>query len=207
VNASGLVTLGAAVNHLTGWGAINWCKYILGAVGGWIAVGVPVPYMHHIEMKRMRQQPPPPPTEPATWAERQDYLLAGVIGLSGAVVGGMYGWIVARHVAGLYSLLVWWALPFICDAAALLYWFRWAKIVEYEGTPIEGRRSKAGVAAGLATLIYCTGGVLILGADGITRMAAAVAMSSDATIVVLLLALLGWVLWWLSRPRRSARRK
>jgi len=46
VNASGLVTLSAAANHLTGWNAFDWFFHILFAILGWIAVAAPVFVMH-----------------------------------------------------------------------------------------------------------------------------------------------------------------
>ena len=45
MNASGLVTLSAAANHLTGWDAFDWFFHILFAILGWIAVAAPV-YCH-----------------------------------------------------------------------------------------------------------------------------------------------------------------
>jgi hypothetical protein len=57
----------------------------------------------------------------------------------------------------------------------------------------------------IAALIYATVGILILGADLITRLAAQASLSSDALIGLLLAGVLvGWALW-LFNPRRRAK--
>ena len=77
MNASDLVTLGAAANHLTGWGAFDWFFHILFTILGWIAVATPVYVMHRLETMRVTQ--PPPPAAPVTTApEWQYYVMAGV---------------------------------------------------------------------------------------------------------------------------------
>jgi hypothetical protein len=49
-------------------------------------------------------------------------------------------------------------------------------------------------------------GILIVGADVILRLAAQVALSSDTTIALLLIGVLGWLLW-IYVPRRRAKRR
>jgi hypothetical protein len=235
VNASDLVTLSASPpNHLTDWDTLDWCGNTFFAILGWILVAVPVAFMHHLEMKKANQ-PPAPPETPVPASERWDYVVAVCIGLGGAFLGGSYGWTVARHITGLYLLLFWWMLPFICSGVVALYWFRWAKLSEQKAkrerarteieeelnrsgrrwsrTEIEDelnrreiKRSSADIATTIAILVYWAVGILIVGADVILRLAAQVALSSDTTIVLLLIGILGWLLW-IYVPRRRANKR
>jgi hypothetical protein len=198
VNASNLVTLSAAANHLTGWGAFDWFFHILFAVLGWIAVATPVYVMHRLETMRVTQ--PPPPAAPVTTApEWHYYVMAVCIGLGGAILGATFGWITARHIANAFLVFAWWMLPLLCGAAVTMYWV-------VEERPSEEKRSRTGWAVAIAALVYATVGILILGADLITRLAAQASLSSQAMIVLVLVGVLGWALWLFS-PRRRARRR
>ena len=198
MNASGLVPLSAAANHLTGWGAFDWFFHILFAILGWIAVATPVYVMHRLETMRVTQ--PPPPAAPVTTApEWHYYVMAVCIGLGGAILGATFGWITARHIANAFLVFAWWMLPLLCGAAVTMYWV-------VEERPSEEKRSRTGWAVAIAALVYAAVGILILGADLITRLAAQASLSSQAMIVLVLVGVLGWALWLFS-PRRRARRR
>jgi hypothetical protein len=198
VNASGLVTLSAAANHLTGWGAFDWFFHILFAILGWIAVATPVYIMHRLETMRVIQ-PPPPAAPVTTTPEWHYYVMAVCIGLGGAILGATFGWITARHIANAFLVFAWWMLPLLCGAAVTMYWV-------VEERPSEEKRSRTGWAVAIAALVYAAVGILILGADLITRLAAQASLSSQAMIVLVLVGVLGWALWLFS-PRRRARRR
>ena len=196
MNASGLVTLSAAANHLTGWNAFDWFFHILFAILGWIAVAAPVFVMHRLETTRVPQ--PPPPAAPVTTSDWQYYVMAVCIGVGGAILGATFGWITARHIANAFLVFAWWMLPLLCGAAVTMYWV-------VEERPSEDKRSRTGWAVAVAALVYGAVGILILGADLITRLAAQASLSSDAMIALVLVGVLGWALWIFS-PRRRAKR-
>lgn len=196
MNASSLVTLSAAANHLTGWNAFDWFFHILFAILGWIAVAIPVYLMHRMETRNVRQ--PPPPAAPVTEPEWQYYTMAVCIGVGGAILGATFGWITARHIANAFLVFAWWMLPLLCGAAVTMYWV-------VEERPSEEKRSKTGWAVAMAALVYWAAGILILGADLITRLASQASLSSDAMIALVLIGVLGWALWIFS-PRRRAKR-
>lgn len=197
MSASGLVTLSVASNHLTGWNAFDWFFHVLFAILGWIAVAAPVYVMHRVETMRVPQ--PPPPAAPVTASEWQYYVMAVCMGLGGAILGATFGWITARHIANPFLVFAWWMLPLVCGAAVTMYWV-------VEERPSLEKRSKTGWAVALAALVYGAAGILILGADLITRLAAQASLSSDAMIALILIGVLGWVLWLFSPRRRRARR-
>ena len=210
MNASGLVTLSAAANHLTGWNAFDWFFHILFAILGWIAVAAPVFVMHRLETTRVPQPPPPAapvtvvgasptPVAPETSSDWQYYVMAVCIGLGGAILGATFGWITARHIANAFLVFAWWMLPLLCGAAVTMYW-----VVEEK--PSEDKRSRTGWAVAVAALVYGAAGILILGADLITRLAAQASLSSDAMIALVLVGVLGWALWIFSPRRRRAKR-
>jgi hypothetical protein len=206
VTASGLVTLSAAANHLTGWNAFDWFFHILFAILGWIAVAAPVYVMHRLETATVPAPPPPgaqvttSPAAPVTTSDWQYYLMATCIGIGGAILGATFGWITARHIANAFLVFAWWMLPLICGAAVTMYW-----VVEERPSGSAEKRSRTGWAVAMAALVYWAAGILILGADLITRLAAQASLSSDAMIVLVLIGVLGWVLWLFS-PRRRAKR-
>jgi hypothetical protein len=196
VNASGLVTLSAAANHLTGWNAFDWFFHILFAILGWIAVAAPVYVMHRLETTSV--PPPQPPAAPVTTSDWQYYVMAVCIGIGGAILGATFGWITARHIANAFLVFAWWMLPLLCGAAVTMYWV-------VEERPSREKRSRTGWAVAVSALVYGAAGILILGADLITRLAAQASLSSDAMIALVLIGVLGWALWIFS-PRRRARR-
>jgi hypothetical protein len=209
VNASGLVTLSVAANHLTGWNAFDWFFHILFAILGWIAVAAPVYVMHRVETTSVPQSPPPaaPVTvvgaspaaaAPETSSDWQYYVMAVCIGIGGAILGATFGWITARHIANAFLVFAWWMLPLLCGAAVTMYWV-------VEERPSREKRSRTGWAVAVSALVYGAAGILILGADLITRLAAQASLSSDAMIALVLIGVLGWALWIFS-PRRRARR-
>jgi len=120
------------------------------------------------------------------------------IGLGGAILGATFGWITARHIANAFLVFAWWMLPLLCGAAVTMYWV-------VEERPSEDKRSRTGWAVAVAALVYGAAGILILGADLITRLAAQASLSSDAMIALVLVGVLGWALWIFS-PRRRAKR-
>jgi hypothetical protein len=197
VNASSLVTLGAAANHLTGWNAFDWFFHILFAILGWIAVAAPVYVMHRLETTSV--PPPVPPAAPVTTADWQYYVMAVCIGIGGAILGATFGWITARHIANAFLVFAWWMVPLLCGAAVTMYWV-------VEERPSRDKRSRTGWAVAVSTLVYGAAGILILGADLITRLAAQASLSSDAMIALVLIGVLGWALWIFSPRRRRARR-
>ena len=197
MNASGLVMLSVASNHLTGWNAFDWFFHVLFTLLGWIAVAAPVYVMHHFETMSVPQ--PPPPAAPVTASAWQYYVMAACIGIGGAILGGTFGWITARHIANPFLVFAWWMLPLVCGAAITMYWV-------VEERPSLEKRSRTGWAVALAALVYGAAGILILGADLITRLAAQASLSSDAMIVLVLIGVLGWVLWLFTPRRRRARR-
>ena len=109
-----------------------------------------------------------------------------------------FGWITARHIANAFLVFAWWMLPLLCGAAVTMYW-----VVEEK--PSEDKRSRTGWAVAVAALVYGAAGILILGADLITRLAAQASLSSDAMIALVLVGVLGWALW-IFGPRRRAKR-
>ena len=204
MNASGLVTLSAAANHLTGWNAFDWFFHIVFALLGWIAVAAPVLVMHRLETTSVPPQPPPgapvttSPAAPVTTSDWQYYVMSVCIGIGGAILGATFGWITARHIANPFLVFAWWMLPLLCGAAVTMYW-----VVEEK--PSDEKRSRTGWAVAVAALVYGAAGILILGADLITRLAAQASLSSDAMIALVLIGVLGWALW-LFGPRRRAKR-
>jgi ABC-type Mn2+/Zn2+ transport system permease subunit len=76
-----------------------------------------------------------------------------------------------------------------------------------EERPSEEKRSRTGWAVAVSALVYGAVGILILGADLITRLAAQASLSSDAMIALVLIGVLGWALWLFSPRRRRARRR
>lgn len=197
MNASGLVALSAAANHLSGWGAFDWFFHVAMAFLGWILVAVPIYLMHWLETRTIKQ--PPPPAAPVTAGSEWEYYgMAVCSALGGAILGATFGWITARHIANGFLVFTWWMVPFICCGAVTMYWF-------VQDRPTQTTRSRSGWAVAVAALIYATVGILILGADLITRLAAQASLSSDALIGLLLAGVLvGWALW-LFNPRRRAK--
>ena len=119
MNASGLVPLSVAANHLTGWGAFDWFFHILFAILGWIAVATPVYVMHRVETMRVIQPPPPRPSDDgAGW---QYYVMAVHRTRRrdpGCHVRLDYG----PPYRQCLLVFAWWMLPLLCGAAVTMYW-------------------------------------------------------------------------------------
>ena len=204
VNASGLVALSTPPPmHATGWSAVDWFGNLFFALLGWISVAGAVCWMYRNERNWVNQSNQSPP--PTALARAWEYIIALCIGLGGAILGTSFGWLVERHLASVYLIFVWLALPLICRGAVLLFWDRWAKPGLATAMPA-GQRSTTESAVWMAVLAYLAVFIIIAGADAITRLAAEVALPTDTVIVLVLIGILGWVLW-IYRPRRRRRRR
>jgi hypothetical protein len=191
--------LASAVGHVSGWNAGDWLVHVLLTLLGWVAVGTPVYLMHRMETAAADEPPPPPPpaapiVAPPDWPR---YVLAFGLGLAGTIVGASCGWVTARHINGVFLILAWWMVPFLFCVAVWMYW-----ILDERDSDVG--RSQSGWAAAMAGLVYAAVGLLIAGADAITRVAAQAELTSNALIALVLIGILGWVLW-LVGPRRRAR--
>jgi hypothetical protein len=93
----------------------------------------------------------------------------------------------------------------LVDVAAPL-WRRGHDVLGRRGEASEEKRSRTGWAVAIAALVYATVGILILGADLITRRLPRLRCHPEAMIVLVLVGVLGWALWLFS-PRRRARRR
>ena len=186
-------------------------------------MAVPVYRVHQFDIKRRTQQF-------TKWETAWEYIVAACIGLAGAIWGGVFGWMVERHLADFHLILFWLALPFIGGGVVLIYWHRWLKrgveavnlkalLVNLDAVaanpnavaaalatyPNAVKRSRTDLAAWLVALMYWAVGIWIATADAIYRLAAEVELPTDTIIVLVLIGILGWV-FWVYFPRQRARK-
>ena len=225
MNASDLIQLSAPpLNHLSDWDAITWFGYSLAALVGWGSMAWSVFRVFDLEMKWRTQKPTP-------LVATGEYVVVVCSVLGGAILGGAFGLIVERHMAGSPLMLFWLALPFICGGVVLIYWHRWLKpgvdeanlkellanlnaLAAYPNAVAEAlaaypnavTRSRTDSAAWIVAFLYAAVGFGIATVDGINRLAAEVALPTDTIIVLVLIGILGWVFWVYFPRRRRARR-